>query len=189
MEPRLLTSLITKLVVCRNKLHSFNVTVIQITNINIYKYLEIYLKKLNNNIFLYFIIFISLFQTIKDPFTDFEEFSDDIGAFQKLKGLRQTRVIDLETLEKINGYHFGPLRVRKAIKSKLDDISGVNNVPLFSEDFNPEVFRDHATMDSLRNIWRPRLKNSQSAENDKQPNDILHIIKEVSARTVRIINA
>ncbi|KAI9300432.1 hypothetical protein BJ944DRAFT_26093 [Cunninghamella echinulata] len=153
MEPRLLTSLITKLVVCRNKLHSFNVT------------------------------------TIKDPFTDWEDFSEDIGTFQKMKGLRQSKVIDLETLDKINEYHFGPLRVRKAIKSKLDDISGINNVPLFGEDFNPEVFRDHATMDSLRNIWRPRLKNSQSTDNDKQSNELLHIIKEVSARTTKTSGA
>ncbi|CAO3618275.1 unnamed protein product [Cunninghamella echinulata] len=106
-----------------------------------------------------------------------------------MKGLRQSKVIDLETLDKINEYHFGPLRVRKAIKSKLDDISGINNVPLFGEDFNPEVFRDHATMDSLRNIWRPRLKNSQSTDNDKQSNELLHIIKEVSARTTKTSGA
>ncbi|ORZ17030.1 hypothetical protein BCR42DRAFT_450852 [Absidia repens] len=153
MEPHLLTSLITKLVVCRNKLHSYNVT------------------------------------TIKDPFADWEEFSVDIGAYQRIKGLRQTKVIDLDTLEKLDEYHIGPLRVRKAIKSKLDDISGINNYPLFGEDYNPEVFRDHATIDSLRAIWRPRLKNSFGSDPDKQPHELLHIIKEVSARTTKTSGA
>ncbi|KAI8332401.1 hypothetical protein BC941DRAFT_436569 [Chlamydoabsidia padenii] len=153
MEPHLLTSLITKLVVCRNKLHSYNVT------------------------------------TVKDPFADWEEFSMDIGTYQQMKGLRQTKVIDLDTLNRLDEYHMGPLRVRKAIKSKLDDISGINNYPLFGEDHNPEVFRDHATIDSLRAIWRPRLKNHIGTDSDKQPHELLHIIKEVSARTTKTSGA
>lgn len=44
--------------------------------------------------------------------------------FQRSKGLVRTGAIDLPTLEKLDQYTLGPLKVRKAIKSKLDDISG-----------------------------------------------------------------
>ncbi|SAM06869.1 hypothetical protein [Absidia glauca] len=132
---------------------------------------------------------ISNHKTIKDPFADWDEFAMDIGTYQQIKGLRQTKVIDLDTLKKLDEYHMGPLRVRKAIKSKLDDISGINNYPLFGEDYNPEVFRDHATIDSLRGIWRPRLKNNIGSDSDKQPHELLHIIKEVSARTTKTSGA
>jgi hypothetical protein len=88
MEPHLLTALITKLLMCRQKLHHLGYT------------------------------------TIKDPFTEFEAFGYNIAQFQKAKGIPRTMVIDLRTLEKLDQYTLGPLKVRKAIKSKLDDISG-----------------------------------------------------------------
>lgn len=37
-------------------------------------------------------------------------------------------MIDLETLEKLNEYSIGQLKVRSVIKSKLDDISGTERV-------------------------------------------------------------
>lgn len=48
--------------------------------------------------------------------------------------------------------------MKKVLKSKLDDISGMSNSPLFSETSDPEVFRHHATIESLRKIWRPKLR-------------------------------
>ncbi|KAI8073325.1 hypothetical protein BC940DRAFT_291078 [Gongronella butleri] len=146
MEPHLLTALITKLMVCRNKMQAIN------------------------------------FTTVKDPFTDWFEFSRDVGHFQRIKGLRENNVINLPTLKKLDDYNIGPLRVRKAIKSKLDDLSGIHNSPLLGEDCNPEIFRDHATIDSLRAIWRPRLRAHAPAD-DRSSNDFIHMIKEVSART------
>ncbi|ORX50196.1 hypothetical protein DM01DRAFT_1099316 [Hesseltinella vesiculosa] len=148
MEPHLLTALITKLMVCRNKLQTSN------------------------------------FTTVKDPFNDWLEFSRDIGRFQNAKGLRENNVINLATLKKLEDYSAGPLRVRKAIKSKLDDLSGIRNTPLLGEECNPEIFLDHATIESLRAIWRPRLKSNFPTDHERQPNDFIHMIKEVSSRTV-----
>ncbi|KAI8136531.1 hypothetical protein BJV82DRAFT_639864 [Fennellomyces sp. T-0311] len=163
MEPHLLAALISKLVLCRNKLHAYN------------------------------------FTTIKDPFADYEHFRFDIEEFQRAKGLRRTKMIDLETLEKLNEHTVGQLKVRNVIKSKLDDISGISNSPLFSESSDPEVFRHHATIESLRAIWRPRLKSmpgvvaasssgSSGSDLEKQ-HEFMHMIKGVSARTTRTSGA
>ncbi|KAG2178068.1 hypothetical protein INT43_003321, partial [Umbelopsis isabellina] len=152
MEPHLLTALITKLLMCRQKLQHLGYT------------------------------------TIKDPFTEFENFGYNIAQFQKAKGIPRTMVIDLRTLEKLDQYTLGPLKVRKAIKSKLDDISGVNNSPLISESSDPEIFSKHATIDSLRIIWRPRLKGIHNYDADF-PVDWLQgsktLLKGVSARTTK----
>ncbi|KAI9258002.1 hypothetical protein BDA99DRAFT_606264 [Phascolomyces articulosus] len=194
MEPHLLAALISKLVLCRNKLHAYN------------------------------------FTTIKDPFADYEHFRFDIEEYQRAKNLRRTKMIDLETLEKLNEHTVGQLKVRNVIKSKLDDISGISNSPLFTESSDPEVFRHHATIESLRAIWRPRLKSiptlnqgsghhgsgsggggsdssgsgsggarnathhlgatsSGSGDLEKAPHDIIHMIKDVSARTTRTSGA
>lgn len=170
MEPHLLTALITKLLMCRQKLQHLGYT------------------------------------TIKDPFTEFENFGYNIAQFQKAKGIPRTTVIDLRTLEKLDQYTLGPLKVRKAIKSKLDDISGkvaqaciriltvvltlkpgINNSPLINESSDPEIFSKHATIDSLRIIWRPRLKSIHNYDADF-PVDWLQgsktLLKGVSARTV-----
>ncbi|KAI9032667.1 hypothetical protein CLU79DRAFT_830508 [Phycomyces nitens] len=149
MEPHLLTALITKIIVCRNKLQTYG------------------------------------FTAVKDPFTEFETFRYDIGEFQRVKGLKRSRLIDLETLEKLNEYSLGQLKVRKVLKSKLEDISGANNLPLFVESSDPEVFRRHATLDSLRLVWRPRMKNGLESDNERPSNEIFHRIKGVSARTSR----
>jgi hypothetical protein len=112
------------------------------------------------------------------------------------------------TLEKLDQYTLGPLKVRKVIKSKLDDISGnlklsyaklrengsltrlylgMSNSPLVSESSDPEVFSKHATIDSLRIIWRPRLKGINNYDVDF-PVDWLQgsksLLRGVSARTV-----
>ncbi|ORY95369.1 hypothetical protein BCR43DRAFT_564277 [Syncephalastrum racemosum] len=152
MEPHLLTALISKLVVCRNKLHAYN------------------------------------FTTIKDPFAEYEHFRFDIEEYQRVKNLKRTKMIDLETLEKLNEYSVSQLKVRKVIKTKLDDISGIGNSPLFIEISDPEQFRSHATIESLRAIWRPRLK-SIGGDSDKAPHELLHMIKGVSARTTRTSGA
>lgn len=60
-------------------------------------------------------------------------------------------------MAKLNEHTFN-LKMKKVIKSKLDDISGVSNSPLFAETSDPEVFRHHATIESLRKIWRPKLR-------------------------------
>ncbi|KAI8367524.1 uncharacterized protein BYT42DRAFT_129362 [Radiomyces spectabilis] len=153
MEPHLLTALITKLIVCRNKLQAYN------------------------------------FTTIKDPFADYELFRYDIEEYQRVKNLKRTKLIDLETLRKLNEYSVGQLKVRNVIKSKLDDISGVHNSPLFNEASEPEVFRDHATIESLRAIWRPKLKGGLGNDSEKQQHELLHMIKGVSARTTRTSGA
>jgi hypothetical protein len=66
---------------------------------------------------------------------------------------------------------------------------GVNNSPLVSESSDPEIFSKHATIDSLRIIWRPRLKGINNYDADF-PVDWLQgsksLLKGVSARTVRI---
>ncbi|KAG2224801.1 hypothetical protein INT45_005325 [Circinella minor] len=191
MEPHLLAALISKLVLCRNKLHAYN------------------------------------FTTIKDPFADYEHFRFDIEEYQRAKNLRRTKMIDLETLDKLNEYTVGQLKVRNVIKSKLDDISGISNSSLSTESSDPEVFRHHATIESLRAIWRPRLKNTSasntgsghlhhhiksntnnnnnnntggtyggtgsgsgnSGELEKHHHEIMHMIKGVSARTTRTSGA
>ncbi|KAI9315188.1 hypothetical protein BX666DRAFT_2028767 [Dichotomocladium elegans] len=121
-------------------------------------------------------------QTIKDPFIDFEEFRFDIDNYQRSKGLKRTKFLDLATLEKLNEHTINQLKVRNVIKSKLDDISG-------SESSDPEVFRHHATMESLRAIWRPRLRNFQSGDAEKPQHELLHMIKGMSARTTRTSGA
>ncbi|KAI9474854.1 hypothetical protein BDB00DRAFT_860116 [Zychaea mexicana] len=181
MEPHLLAALVSKLVLCRNKLHAYN------------------------------------FTTIKDPFADYEHFRFDIEEYQRTKNLRRTKMIDLETLEKLNEHTVGQLKVRNVIKSKLDDISGISNSPLFTESSDPEVFRHHATIESLRAIWRPRLKSlptlntgtgggggssssgagggghgatSSGAGGDlEKQHEFIHMIKGVSARTTRTSGA
>ncbi|KAL0090556.1 hypothetical protein J3Q64DRAFT_1847368 [Phycomyces blakesleeanus] len=153
MEPHLLTALITKIIVCRNKLQTYG------------------------------------FTAVKDPFTEFETFRYDIEEFQRVKNLKRTRLIDLETLEKLNEYSLSQLKVRKVLKSKLEDISGANNLPLFVESSDPEVFRRHATLDSLRLVWRPRMKNGFGSDNERQTNEFMHMIKGVSARTSRTTGA
>ncbi|KAG0181832.1 hypothetical protein DFQ29_006943 [Apophysomyces sp. BC1021] len=129
------------------------------------------------------------YTTIKDPFADYEAFRFDIDEYQRVKGLKRTKFIDLDTLEKLNEYTLGQLKMRKVIKSKLDDISGINNSPLFSEASDPEIFRHHATLESLRVIWRPRLKNISGNDPDRQPYELIHMIKGVSARTTRTSGA
>jgi hypothetical protein len=124
MEPHLAAAIISKLMMCRNKLQDYN------------------------------------FTALKDPFADYDTFRFDIGDYQRSKNIRTTKFIDLETLAKLNEHPFVQLKVRKVIKSKLDDISGITNSPLFNETSDPEVFRHHATIDSVRAIWRPRLKGN-----------------------------
>ncbi|KAI9280518.1 hypothetical protein BY458DRAFT_500912 [Sporodiniella umbellata] len=121
LEPHLVASILSKLVMCRNKLQDSN------------------------------------FTTTKDPFADYEDFRLDIRDYQRAKGIRPSRFLDLETLSKLNEQTFN-LKMKKAIKSRLDDISGISNSPLFSETSDPELFRHHATIESLRKIWRPKLK-------------------------------
>lgn len=92
-----------------------------------------------------------------------------------------TKFIDLETLQKLNEHSFSQLKVRKVIKSKLDDISGTTNSPLFNETSDPEVFRHHATIESLRVIWRPRLRGiSTNSLNSNSDQNVMHMIKGVS---------
>lgn len=67
-------------------------------------------------------------------------------------------------------------------------ILGVSNSPLFSETADPDVFRHHATIESLRAIWRPRLK-SLSSDAEKHQHEFLHMIKGVGARTTRTSGA
>ncbi|RCH99670.1 hypothetical protein CU098_008074 [Rhizopus stolonifer] len=122
LEPHLVAAIISKLIMCRNKLQDSN------------------------------------FTTIKDPFVDYENFRFDIKDYQRAKGIRPSRFLDMETLSKLNEHTFN-LKMKKVIKSKLDDISGISNSPLFSETSDPEVFRHHATIESLRRIWRPKLKS------------------------------
>jgi hypothetical protein len=98
----------------------------------------------------------------------------------------------LDTLAKLNDYAFSQLKVRKVIKSKLDDISGTTNSPLFNETSDPEVFRHHATIESLRAIWRPKLRGGgpltpsntvtsyHSDSQQQQQNELFHMIKGVS---------
>ncbi|KAI8350160.1 hypothetical protein BD560DRAFT_409984 [Blakeslea trispora] len=144
MEPHLLAAIISKLLMCRNKLQDHN------------------------------------FTTIKDPFLDYDSFRADIGDYQRHKNIQITRLINLETLAKLNEHTSNQLKVKKVIKSKLDDISGITNSPLFSETSDPETFRHHATIESLRTIWRPRLKGSSHHSTDQQSNELLHMIKGVS---------
>lgn len=127
---------------------------------------------------------------MKDPFTDYDNFRVDIGDYQRYKNIRATKFIDLETLSKLNEHSFSQLKVKKVIKSKLDDMTGITNSPLFNETSDPEVFRHHATIDSLRAIWRPRLRgggggttspNSQSdSYQQQQQSELIHMIKGVS---------
>lgn len=121
------------------------------------------------------------FTTLKDPFLDPDAFRVDIGDYQRYKNLRPTRFIDLETLHKLKEHSFNQLKVRKVIKSKLDDISGTTNSPLFNETSDPEVFRYHSTIESLRSIWRPRLRgtSTQSLTHNNDQN-VIHKIKGVS---------
>ncbi|KAI7901770.1 uncharacterized protein BX663DRAFT_455949, partial [Cokeromyces recurvatus] len=140
MEPHLLAAIISKLLVCKNKLQDYN------------------------------------FTTIKDPFIDYEAFRFDIGDYQRYKNIRATKFIDIDTLAKLNEYNFSQLKVTKVIKSKLDDISGTTNSPLFNETSDPEVFRHHATIESLRAIWRPRLKGGGT----KQQNELMHMLKRTT---------
>lgn len=155
MEPHLLAAIISKLLMCRNKLQDFN------------------------------------FTTIKDPFTDCEAFRYDIGDYQIYKNMRATKCIDRETLSKLNEYTFSQLKVTKVIKSKLEDISGVTNSPLFIETSDPEAFRHHATIDSLRAIWRPRargnplyLTNTNTSalmdQQSQQTNELKHMLKRTT---------
>lgn len=67
-------------------------------------------------------------------------------------------------------------------------ILGVSNSPLFSETADPDIFRHHATIESLRAIWRPRLK-SLSSDAEKHQHEFLHMIKGVGARTTRTSGA
>ncbi|KAI8973614.1 hypothetical protein BDF20DRAFT_661487 [Mycotypha africana] len=128
MEPHLVAAIISKLIVCRNKLQDAG------------------------------------FTTVKDPFLDHDTFRFDIGDYQKYKNMRITRFLDKDTVvrlnEPTNPIHslVGQMKVKRVIKSKLDDISGVTNSPLSIETSDPEVFRHHATIESLRAIWRPKLK-------------------------------
>lgn len=112
-------------------------------------------------------------------------------------------------MDKLNEHTINQLKVRNVIKSKLDDISGtchvlfqrmmmglisflllgVSNSPLFSESSEPEVFRHHATIESLRAIWRPRLRNTPGGDLDKPQHELLHMIKGMSARTTRTSGA
>ncbi|KAI7892000.1 uncharacterized protein EV154DRAFT_201901, partial [Mucor mucedo] len=150
MEPHLLAAIISKLMMCRNKLQDYN------------------------------------FTTLKDPFADFDHFRADIGDYQRYKNIRPTKFIDLETLSKLNEHAYSQLKVRKVIKSKLDDISGITNSPLFSETSDPEVFRHHATIASLRAIWRPRLRgstalsNSSTLSSNGDQHELIGMIKGVS---------
>ncbi|KAG1457148.1 hypothetical protein G6F46_007409 [Rhizopus delemar] len=121
LEPHLVAAIISKLIMCRNKLQDSN------------------------------------FTTIKDPFIDYDAFRFNIGDYQRAKNIRPTRFLDIETLSKLNEHTFN-LKMKKVLKSKLDDISGMSNSPLFSETSDPEVFRHHATIESLRKIWRPKLR-------------------------------
>lgn len=144
MEPHLLAAIISKLLVCRNKLQESN------------------------------------FTTIKDPFADYDSFRFHIGDYQRSKNIRPSKFIDLETLAKLNE-HVNQMKVRKVIKSKLDDISGVTNSPLFTETSDPETFRHHATIDSLRVIWRPRLKGiATQATDPPSTSELKHMLKRTT---------
>lgn len=151
MEPHLVAAIISKLLMCRNKLQDYN------------------------------------FTTLKDPFADYDTFRFDIGDYQRYKNIKVTKFIDLETLGKLNEHAFSQLKVRKVIKSKLDDISGITNSPLFSETSDPEVFRYHSTIESLRAIWRPKLKGGMlhstttaTSATDQQPNELMHMLKRTT---------
>ncbi|CAO0802412.1 unnamed protein product [Mucor circinelloides] len=151
MEPHLVAAIISKLLMCRNKLQDYN------------------------------------FTTIKDPFADYDSFRFDIGDYQRYKNIKATKFIDLETLGKLNEHAFSQLKVRKVIKSKLDDISGITNSPLFNETSDPEVFRHHSTIESLRAIWRPKLKGGMlhsattgGSSTDQQPNELMHMLKRTT---------
>lgn len=151
MEPHLVAAIISKLLMCRNKLQDYN------------------------------------FTTIKDPFADYDSFRFDIGDYQRYKNIKVTKFIDLETLGKLNEHAFSQLKVRKVIKSKLDDISGITNSPLFNETSDPEVFRHHSTIESLRAIWRPKLKGGMlysvttgGSSTDQQPNELMHMLKRTT---------
>lgn len=128
------------------------------------------------------------FTTLKDPFADYDTFRFDIGDYQRYKNIKVTKFIDLETLGKLNEHAFSQLKVRKVIKSKLDDISGITNSPLFNETSDPEVFRHHSTIESLRAIWRPKLKGgllhstttTSSATDQQQPNELMHMLKRTT---------
>ncbi|CEP17499.1 hypothetical protein [Parasitella parasitica] len=144
MEPHLVAAIISKLLVCRNKLQDNN------------------------------------FTALKDPFADYDTFRFDIGDYQRYKNIRVTKFIDLETLAKLNEHTFTQLKVAKVLKSKLDDISGITNSPLFSETSDPEVFRHHSTIESLRAIWRPKLKGGMLAHGEQQPNELLHMLKRTT---------
>ena len=150
MEPHLVAAIISKLLMCRNKLQDYN------------------------------------FTTLKDPFAEYDTFRFDIGDYQRYKNIKVTKFIDLETLGKLNEHAFSQLKVRKVIKSKLDDISGITNSPLFNETSDPEVFRHHSTIESLRAIWRPKLKggilhnNNTNGSTDQQPNELMHKLKRTT---------
>ncbi|KAK4522091.1 uncharacterized protein ATC70_004630 [Mucor velutinosus] len=151
MEPHLVAAIISKLLMCRNKLQDYN------------------------------------FTTLKDPFADYDTFRFDIGDYQRYKNIKVTKFIDLETLGKLNEHAFSQLKVRKVIKSKLDDISGITNSPLFNETSDPEVFRHHSTIESLRAIWRPKLKGgmlhnatTMGGATDQQPNELMHMLKRTT---------
>lgn len=150
MEPHLVAAIISKLLMCRNKLQDYN------------------------------------FTTLKDPFAEYDTFRFDIGDYQRYKNIKVTKFIDLETLGKLNEHAFSQLKVRKVIKSKLDDISGITNSPLFNETSDPEVFRHHATIESLRAIWRPKLKgnmlhnNNANGSTDQQPSELMHKLKRTT---------
>lgn len=66
---------------------------------------------------------------------------------------------------------------------------GMGNSPLISESSDPEIFSRHATIDSLRVIWRPRLKGSNNYDVDF-PVDWIQgsksLLRGVTARTVSI---
>ncbi|GAN05252.1 conserved hypothetical protein [Mucor ambiguus] len=151
MEPHLVAAIISKLLMCRNKLQDYN------------------------------------FTTLKDPFADYDTFRFDIGDYQRYKNIKVTKFIDLETLGKLNEHAFSQLKMRKVIKSKLDDISGITNSPLFNETSDPEVFRHHSTIESLRAIWRPKLKGgvlhnstTTGSATDQQPNELMHMLKRTT---------
>lgn len=72
---------------------------------------------------------------------------------------------------------------------KTNEHIGVSNSPLFSESSEPEVFRHHATIESLRAIWRPRLRSTPGGDLDKPQHELLHMIKGMSARTTRTSGA
>ncbi|KAI8887609.1 hypothetical protein K501DRAFT_330441 [Backusella circina FSU 941] len=123
LEPHLLASVISKLIICRNKLQETNHTM------------------------------------IKDPFIEYDTFRIHIGDYQRHKGIPYTKFIDLETLKHLNLHVPSHSKVSRVLKSTLDDISGTTNFSLQEEVSDPEYFRYHATIESLRMIWRPKLKS------------------------------